>query len=961
MNTISPQDIVNGGAGTDTLKIAFNNSATPAITLPNISSVEVIEVQATKAFTLDTTTAADVTDVKVTKATDTAGVTASAAQNISVSGVIGIGKATIDGGKDIVVNDATADVDMDIGQTIASTGTITVTDTQQGTGDIKIDGGTDVTVTVSGVTTGALDIGQVPGTTADPSGAVVVNSTGAAYTAATAADVTLGAIKIDGGKTISVTQKATSDSSAAAAKTGATNYKVTQSAVTIKAGTTTTDVTVKQDAAVSKVDAANTTGGVTETASVKFGALAAGKTVIMGGLTLTATVAMTATEVAAAFANLINGAAYGTLVTAGDTQSGALATKGVYTGVFTGWTSGAANGDTVVFTSTTPNSNPADLADGGDGSATTITTTDGKAHDATLAGGKMGIVAGVVDITGAAALKTVNVDGYAAAGNKVQGATNTALDTVTLANGGSMTIDSAATTLALSATNVSGTIDVAAGTTTLNATVNGAGTATLKSASAKTVNVVAGSGSVAGTTATGLTAATAINTTGFTGTATFTLDSTATSYTGGAGKDIVTFSNATAATKAIDLGAGDDTLVFVGTTAPTVTLKGGDGTDTLSLATAGAATLSGSTAFAEKLDGFERLLINDAAGNNTINLENLGFTNYVTTSGSTGTLTLNNLASNGTVVLTTDPTTGYTVGVKDAATSTADVLNVILSKDGTLASGLLTAANVETINLTATDTNVANGISTHTLTLKADSATSLAVTGNAGLTLTLDAATNKLATIDAHSLTGGLTASANGAVAMTITGGSGKDVLTASTGATAKADVLNGGAGNDTLIAGTNGAKLTGGADNDLFVLTAASSTAGNKEANTYSTITDFSAGDLLKLQFFEDGGATENAASFSKLAAVLDEGTAVFANYVTAAMEQIKVENDGNAVTAGTDAAVGQAIWFMFHGDSYVVVDSGVSTTGAFANGEDLVIKLTGVDLTSASWNATHSTLALA
>lgn len=133
---------------------------------------------------------------------------------------------------------------------------------------------------------------------------------------------------------------------------------------------------------------------------------------------------------------------------------------------------------------------------------------------------------------------------------------------------------------------------------------------------------------------------------------------------------------------------------------------------------------------------------------------------------------------------------------------------------------------------------------------------------------------------------------------MTITGGSGNDVLTASSGATAKADVLNGGAGNDTLIAGTNGAKVTGGAGNVLFV--------------------------------------------------------------VTAAMEQIKAENDGNAVVAGADAAVGQAIWFVFHGDSYVVVDSGVSTVGSCANGEDLVVKLTGVDLTNASWNATHGTIAL-
>lgn len=424
----------------------------------------------------------------------------------------------------------------------------------------------------------------------------------------------------------------------------------------------------------------------------------------------------------------------------------------------------------------------------------------------------------------------------------------------------------------------------------------------------------------------------------------------------------MTFSNSTAATKAVDLGAGDDTLVFAGTNVPTVVLKGGEGTDTISLAAADAVTLSGATTFASKLDSFERLVITGATGAQAVNVANLGFADYVTVAGvgGAGTLTLNDLANNGTVVLSQNVANGVTVAVKDAAAGTADVLNAVLSNAANLTGGKLTAANVETINLTVTD-SAAPISAVHTLTLAADAATSATVKGNAGLTLTLDAASNKLATIDASALTGALTAGNTlGAVAMTITGGSGNDVLTASSGALAKADVLNGGAGHDTLIAGTNGAKLTGGAGNDLFVVTAASSTVGNKEANTYSTILDFSAGDLLKLQFFEDGGATANASSFTKLTAVLDEGTAVFANYVTAAMEQIKAENDGNAVVAGTDAAVGQAIWFVFHGDSYVVVDSGVSTVGSFANGEDLVVKLTGVDLTNASWNSTQGTIAL-
>jgi hypothetical protein len=280
------------------------------------------------------------------------------------------------------------------------------------------------------------------------------------------------------------------------------------------------------------------------------------------------------------------------------------------------------------------------------------------------------------------------------------------------------------------------------------------------------------------------------------------------------------------------------------------------------------------------------------------------------------------------------------------------VLNFGLSKGTALAAGTLTATKVETIKINAVDT-VTTSIEAHTLTLKADTATSLTVTGNAGLTLTLDAATDKLATIDGSLMSAGaLTATANGAVVMTITGGAGADVLSASTGVTAKADVLVGGAGNDVLTAGSNGAKLTGGLGNDLFVLSAASATLGTKEANTYSSVEDFTSTDLLQLRFYDTvGAAVANATSFTKLAASLNAQTAVFSDYVNAAMAQ---------AFATTAATAGDAVWFSFAGSSYVVVDSGAATAGSFENTQDLIIKLTGIDLTNASWNSTYATVGL-
>jgi S-layer protein len=55
---------------------------------------------------------------------------------------------------------------------------------------------------------------------------------------------------------------------------------------------------------------------------------------------------------------------------------------------------------------------------------------------------------------------------------------------------------------------------------------------------------------------------------------------------------------------------------------------------------------------------------------------------------------------------------------------------------------------------------------------------------------------------------------------------------------------------------------------------------------------------------------------------------------------------------------------WFQFAGNTYVVMDSvggaGIDST-IFVNGEDLIVKLTGlIDLSLASFNDTFDTIAL-
>ncbi|WP_373925246.1 bluetail domain-containing putative surface protein, partial [Duganella sp. sic0402] len=49
----------------------------------------------------------------------------------------------------------------------------------------------------------------------------------------------------------------------------------------------------------------------------------------------------------------------------------------------------------------------------------------------------------------------------------------------------------------------------------------------------------------------------------------------------------------------------------------------------------------------------------------------------------------------------------------------------------------------------------------------------------------------------------------------------------------------------------------------------------------------------------------------------------------------------------------------FSFKGDTYVVVDNGTHTA-AFDNGTDSIVKLTGINGDSLSWNATFATAAL-
>lgn len=139
--------------------------------------------------------------------------------------------------------------------------------------------------------------------------------------------------------------------------------------------------------------------GTYEVATVVFSAtpLSAGQTVILGGLTYTSTGATTRAELAAAFANLLDGA-----------TTGAGTATGSYSGALTGFTTGPViSGTTVVFTAVATG-NTTNLAQTGTGAAAAITIVAGTAAIAT---GLIPVTSGnLADVIGVSALEgTVDI------------------------------------------------------------------------------------------------------------------------------------------------------------------------------------------------------------------------------------------------------------------------------------------------------------------------------------------------------------------------------------------------------------------------------------------------------------------------------------------------------------------------------------------------------------------------
>ena len=348
-------------------------------------------------------------------------------------------------------------------------------------------------------------------------------------------------------------------------------------------------------------------------------------------------------------------------------------------------------------------------------------------------------------------------------------------------------------------------------------------------------------------------------------------------FKGGTGKDSITVDGSKAAH---DLGAGDDTLTFNGALGKKGTVEGGEGTDTISVVTA---QLNALTAEFKNGDitGFEVLSVSDSLSAD-INMANFAGINHLTLAGTDKNVTVSSMQSGSTLELGEGTYKAITVNVDGAAAGQDDVLNIELAHGGAPSATMVAVQDVETINI------VSDGEGeTHDMILTADKATTVKVSGDAGLTLPLTGS-EAVKTINASESTGNVVIS---------------DAL--------KGVTFMGGAGNDVVELGA-GNTVTGGAGKDIFNIKL------NTAVNDRSVITDFGAGDTIKMGT-ANGSGTGHALGD---ALVVNDPKATLDDYVNAA-----TQTEGVA-------------WFQYEGNTYVVVND---STAGFDASADYIVQLSG------------------
>jgi hypothetical protein len=330
------------------------------------------------------------------------------------------------------------------------------------------------------------------------------------------------------------------------------------------------------------------------------------------------------------------------------------------------------------------------------------------------------------------------------------------------------------------------------------------------------------------------------------------------------GANTITY-NTSAGFATINGGTGDDTFIPNSALLPIV-VNGGSGTDTIVLPAAYAATASGSGTFAANVTGFEKLRLTGVT-NQTIDLQTLGNYSDVTFSGANG-LTLMNVPANSKITLN-GAGTATTIANPAFASGVNDIVNVTLTDGSTsgvsFASSGILAPNVETANITVTDTQITpTGAFNNNLTWLGNSVKTMNVSGNAGLTLS--SSSTALTTVDASGITLG---------GFTWTSGALTGAATVK-GSTTGTNTVN-------MNSATAGVNYTGGSGNDNVTINATvSSTAALGNGNN-----SLALNGVTVLGTYTAGTGTDSLAFFSS--------TPDISNATITGFENLTVSNGAN------------------------------------------------------------------
>ena len=383
------------------------------------------------------------------------------------------------------------------------------------------------------------------------------------------------------------------------------------------------------------------------------------------------------------------------------------------------------------------------------------------------------------------------------------------------------------------------------------------------------------------------------------------------------------------ANSTVKLGSGNDAVELTAT-ANKQTIDGGAGTDLVSVTSTIVAAGAGNEV---TFTNFEGLQISNALAND-VDMSKWGaFNNVTLVQGVSAGGKLQKLLNDSTITIdTVTLSADLVVGVKDAATGTADKVNFVLNPKATTGglTGKFVVDDIENIDIASNLDNAKTAAAVNTIELKAsaaakDTLTNVVIKGDANSTiLTLDATITKVKTVDASTLKGKFTFDASGH--------------------TYEKSVIKSGAGDDTITFGSkSGATVTGGAGKDTFVLGAVGDSAAFPASKT-ATITDFSKGDKLKIGANLTGTIDQNIARYDSSKS-LD-----FANNLSRALDVATAASNKLAYFTYTDPDSNAIDTYLVRSDA-VVSSSGAVTSGAGLTDGDYVVKLNGiVDLAGAT-----------